>query len=144
MSGQAFYNYAGFATNGGTGVQGTIPKYSFYTTLDWQYGNWDVNLGNTYMSAVTDIGPGGLVYATSKTLKPLSVSSYTTWDLRVGYARDLEASGLVKGWSVGAGINNLFDRMPPRAPQAFTDNNADVSTYSPIGRLVYAMASIKF
>lgn len=144
LPGQAFYNYAGFATNGGTGVQGTIPKYSFYSTLDWQYGNWDVNLGNTYMSAVTDIGPGGLVYATSKTLKPLGVSSYTTWDLRVGYARDLEASGLVKGWSVGVGINNLFDRMPPLAPQAFTDNNADVSTYSPIGRLVYAMASIKF
>jgi iron complex outermembrane receptor protein len=34
--------------------------------------------------------------------------------------------------------------MPPLAPQAYTDNNADVSTYSPIGRLVYLTASVKF
>jgi iron complex outermembrane receptor protein len=34
--------------------------------------------------------------------------------------------------------------MPPLSPQAFTDNNADVASYSPIGRLIYASAGIKF
>ena len=42
------------------------------------------------------------------------------------------------------GVNNMFDRMPPRAAQAFTDNNADVATYSPLGRLWYVTASVKF
>lgn len=33
---QAYYQYAGTATNGGTGAQGTLPKYRFYTSLDWR------------------------------------------------------------------------------------------------------------
>jgi iron complex outermembrane receptor protein len=40
------------------------------------------------------------------------------------------------------GVNNLTNRMPPLAPRTFTDNNADVATYSPIGRLVYATVSV--
>ncbi|HKT28451.1 TonB-dependent receptor plug domain-containing protein [Dyella sp.] len=145
LPGQQYYNYAGFATNGGTGVQGTIPRFSFYTTADWQYGNWDLTVGNNYMSAVTDIGPGGIVYAQSTTLKRLPVSSYLTWDLRIAYSVDHSAShDIVKGWSFALGINNIANRMPPLAPQAFTDNNADVATYSPIGRLIYGTASIKF
>jgi iron complex outermembrane receptor protein len=62
----------------------------------------------------------------------------------VGYGVDLDSKGIVKGWSVGVGVNNVANRMPPLAPQAFTDNNADVATYSPIGRLIYATATIKF
>jgi iron complex outermembrane recepter protein len=42
------------------------------------------------------------------------------------------------------GVNNIFNRMPPLAPQAYTDNDADVSTYSPIGRLLYVMGRVKF
>ncbi|GLQ87511.1 TonB-dependent receptor plug domain-containing protein [Dyella flagellata] len=145
LPGQPFYNYAGFATNNGTGVQGTIPRFSFYTTADWQYGNWDLTLGNHYISSVTDIGPGGLVYAQSTTLKPIPVSSYTTWDLRLGYSVDRSApNAIIKGWSAALGINNIANRMPPLAPQAFTDNNADVATYSPIGRLIYGTATLKF
>lgn len=145
LPGQQYYNYAGFVTNGGTGVQGTIPRFSFYSTADWQYGNWDLTLGNHYISSVTDIGPGGIVYAQSTTLKRLPVSSYVTWDLRLGYGVDRSSShSIVKGWSVALGVNNIANRMPPLAPQAFTDNNADVATYSPIGRLIYGTATIKF
>ena len=35
------------------------------------------------------------------------------------------------------------DRDPP-APRAFTDNNADVATYSPLGRLTYASVELQF
>jgi iron complex outermembrane receptor protein len=34
--------------------------------------------------------------------------------------------------------------MPPLAPRAFVDNNADVSTYSPLGRLTYASVELQF
>jgi iron complex outermembrane recepter protein len=141
---QPFFEYAGYATNGGTGVQGTLPKYRFYSTVDWQYQNWDVTLGNTYISSVTDIGPGGIVFATSSTLKPVHVSSYVAWDLRTAYTDEHGAGKFVKSWTLAAGINNIANRMPPLAQQAFSDNNADVSTYSPIGRLVYVTGSMKF
>jgi iron complex outermembrane receptor protein len=145
LPGQQFYEYAGYVTNGGTGVQGTVPKYHFYSTFDWKRDNLDLTLGNTYISAVTDIGPGGIVYATSKTLKPIPVASYLTWDLRAAYTDETPGTRIkaIKGWSVALGVNNLANRMPPAAPQAFTDNNADVSTYSPIGRLLYLMGSVK-
>ena len=146
LPGQGFYEYAGFATNGGTGVQGTLPKYRFYSTVDWKYQDWNVTLGNTYVSSVTDIGPGGIVFATSTTLKPIPVSRYVTWDLRLGYNAEKVPSAvpLVKSWKVAVGVNNFTNRMPPLSPQAFTDNNADVSTFSPIGRLFYATAVAKF
>jgi iron complex outermembrane receptor protein len=46
--------------------------------------------------------------------------------------------------TAAVGINNIADRMPPLAPRAFLDNNADVSTFSPIGRLIYATLSMTF
>jgi iron complex outermembrane receptor protein len=141
---QKFYEYAGYASNGGTGVQGTLPKYRFYTTLDWSADHWNVNVGNTYVSSVRDIGAGGIVFETSKTLTTRHVDSYMSWDFRLGYKGDAVSAMGVKGWNLAVGVNNLANRMPPRSPQAFTDNNADVATYSPIGRLMYATFAAKF
>jgi iron complex outermembrane recepter protein len=141
---QKFYEYAGYATNGGTGVQGTLPKYRFYTSFDWRVEHWSATLANTFASSVTDIGPGGIVFETSKTLKPLPVASYAAWDVRVAYTGSLSLGRIGKTWTAALGVNNFTDRMPPASPQAFTDNNADVASYSPIGRLIYASAGIKF
>jgi len=141
---QKFYEYVGTVTNGGTGVQGTLPKYRFYTTLDWRYGSWFATLGNTYVSSVTDIGPGGIVFETSKTLKPIPVSSYMSWDLRLAYSGGRASLLGIKSYTLALGVNNIGNRMPPLAPQAYTDNNADISSYSPIGRMVYVTAQAKF
>jgi iron complex outermembrane recepter protein len=141
---QKFYQYAGTATNGGTGVQGTLPKYRFYTTFDWRLRQWDVTLANTYASGVTDIGAGGIVFETSTTLKAIPVSSYSAWDIRFAYTSGTGIGSIGKSWNVALGVNNFTDRMPPLSPQAFNDNRADVSTYSPIGRLVYISAGLKF
>jgi hypothetical protein len=86
--------------------------------------------------SLTDIGPGGIVYANSKTLKAIPVPSYMSWDLCAAYNDDTPGTRIkeTKGCSLALGMNNLFNRMPAAAPQAYTDNNADVSTYSPIGR----------
>jgi iron complex outermembrane recepter protein len=59
---------------------------------------------------------------------------YSSWDLRAAYTWQKMKAAL--------GVNNLTNRMPPRAPRTFTDNNADVATYSPIGRLVYATVAV--
>ena len=146
LASQPYYEYAGTVTNGGTGVQGTMPRLHFYSALDWKRENYDVSLGNTFISSVTDQGPGGIVFATSKTLKPLPVASYLTWDLRAAYVdeRPNAQAHAIKGWSAALGVNNFTNRMPPIAPQAYTDNNADVSSYSPIGRLTYVTGTVKF
>ena len=141
---QKFYEYAGTATNGGTGVQGTLPKYRFYSSLDWQLGAWNATLSNTYVSSVTDIGAGGIVYETSTTLKPTPVARYLSWDLRAAYRGESVRMLGAKSWTVAVGVNNIANKMPPLAPQAFTDNNADVASYSPLGRMVYATAQMTF
>ncbi len=151
---QKFYEYAGTATNGGTGVQGILPRFRSYTTLDWSLGNLDVVLGNTYVSAVTDLGVGGITYETNSAKTPPTsfagrIKPYTTFDLRVAYTVK-DRDGHPSGFSIAVGANDLFDRMPPVSTNvftpsaAYTDNTADVSTYSPIGRLVYVQASVKF
>jgi len=137
---QPYFEYSGYATNGGTGVQGTLPKYRFFSTVHWEREGWEATLANTYIPSVTDIGTGGIVFATSTTLRPIKVSSYTTWDLNAGYT----VKSIAKGLRVMAGVNNIANRMPPASPQAFTDNNVDVATYSPLGRLWYATVSVKF
>lgn len=141
---QKFYEYAGTATNGGTGVQGTIPRYRFYSTLAWNYQGWTVMVANTYVSGVKDLGPGGIVFENSTTLKAIRVASYTAWDARLSYDGDAILGDFGKGWTFAVGVNDFTDAMPPRAAQAFNDNNADVATYSPLGRFVYTSASVKF
>ncbi len=123
-----FIQYAGNATNSGV-FGGTLPKYHFYTSLDWTYKDLSVGVANTYLSSVNDTGPNG-------TSAPLHVSGFLSWDVRAAYT--------FQKVKVAVGVNNLTDRMPPLAPRTFTDNNADVSTYSPIGRLYYATLGVSF
>ena len=126
LPGQAFIQYAGHVTNAGV-FGGTLPKYHFYSSLDWVYRELDIGVANSYLSPVTDTGVNG-------NLPPLPVSRYSAWDVRAAY-----------DWhkvKAAVGVNNLTNRMPPLAPRTFTDNNADVATYSPIGRLVYATVSV--
>jgi iron complex outermembrane receptor protein len=95
-----------------------------------------------------DIGTGGLTFVTSTTLTRRTVEAYNTLDLVVNYtvpaARAQSLLGYLKGMRFSVGVNNLADEPPPLAPQAWNDNNADISTYSPIGRLWYVSASVKF
>ena len=145
---QPYYQYAGYATNGGTGQQGTLPKYRIYSTLIWYYGSWDTTVGSTYIPAVTDVGAGGDVFKNSTVLKPLPVDRYITTDLALGYtfnrSKGRKPLSTWREVRVAVGVNNVFNRMPPAAPQAYTDNNVDVSTYSAIGRLYFVSGRLKF
>jgi len=43
-------------------------------------------------------------------------------------------------------VNNIGNKMPPNFPRAFTNQfiNSDISTYSPIGRLIYGDVKVSF
>jgi iron complex outermembrane recepter protein len=145
---QPFFEYAGHVTTLAEG-QGTIPGMRWFTALEWNRDRWSANLNNTYVSSVVDLGAGGIVFATSPTLRRLEVPAYSSWDTSVSYTfRNLALPGgkdSVSSLKVTAGVNNLADRMPPSAPQAFGgDVGADLATYNPIGRLWYMSVGLKF
>jgi iron complex outermembrane receptor protein len=146
---QKYYEYAGHVTNGGTGAQGVVPGMRWYTTAAWTKGPWSATLANTYIDSVVDLGPGGITFESSTTLRRRDVSSYSVFDASASYtfaksASDTGLSRWLGGMRLTVGVNNLGDKMPPVSPQAFNESNADVSTYSPIGRLWYVSAQYKF
>ncbi len=146
---QPYYEYANHISNGGTGAQGAVPGTRFFTTLDWSQGPWAVSLANTYIGEMTDIGPGGITFALSTSLRRQPVAAYSSWDLAAShtFSKSAADSGLRRwlgGLQVSVGINNLADKMPIITPQAFNESNADVSTYNPIGRLFYISAKYRF
>jgi iron complex outermembrane receptor protein len=134
-----FIQYAGATNNAGaTGnFGGTLPTYRFYTTLDWVYGSFDVTFNNTYVAGTEDTGVNG------NSTPPIPVSRYISWDARFGYNWHRANAKFASDLSFALGVNNFTNAMPPLAPRAFVDNNADVGTFSPIGRLVYVTAAIK-
>ena len=145
---QAYYEYAGHVTTLNEG-QGTIPGMKWFTALNWSRDRWSATLNNTSISSVVDLGAGGIVFANSTSLKRVPVPSYTSWDTSVSYAfKRIGLPGgtkLFSGLKLTLGVNNLADRMPPSAPQAFGgDVGVDLATYNPIGRLWYVSAGLKF
>ena len=135
IAGQPTIQNAGTA-NSESVFGGTLPKRRFYSTIDWMYDDLDLTLANTYASGVQDTGASGI-------LAPIPVASYTTFDVRASYVVHVNKVE-VQDLKVALGVNNLANRMPPLDPRTFTDNNVDVSTYSPIGRLVYATLTVTF
>ncbi len=144
---QRYYEYAGHATNAGTGSQGTIPGYRFYSAISWSKGGWSALLGNTYVPSIVDIGVGGDAFATSTTARRVAVASYSTWDAQVGYTFRGSNRGML-GWFNGlrvtAGVNNIANKFGPISPAFNGESNVDIATYSPIGRLFFVSANIKF
>jgi iron complex outermembrane recepter protein len=161
LPGQPVYDWEGTTTQGG-GAQGTLPRFRAYTTASWTSGRWEAGIGNTYIGAVRDLGTGGLSYDINfnrpgqTQFFPGHVAAFSSWDVRLSF-RSGGGNHNDKGLTVNAGINNVFDEMPPVSsnisPTAGaatgatawrTENNTDVATYGAIGRLVYASASFRF
>jgi iron complex outermembrane receptor protein len=137
LPGDPFIQYAGASNN--TGVfGGTLPKVRLFTTLDWAYHNLDSTVSNTYVSGTNDTGANGTTTPT------IPVASYVAWDLRTAYNWHMSPKRQSTVMTVALGVNNLTNRMPPLAPRAFLDNNADVATFSPLGRLIYCSLVVSF
>jgi iron complex outermembrane receptor protein len=142
---ESYYEYAGLATS----REGTMPGYRVYTHLNWRKAGWEVVLGNTYIPPVDDLGPGGVAFATSTTLKRTRIYSYMAWDLGVARTFELSKNHMLvpDKLTLRLGVNNLTDELAPAAPQAFPTTSAggaDVGTYGAVGRLFYVSAEAKF
>jgi iron complex outermembrane receptor protein len=145
---QSYYEYAGHVTTIAEG-QGTIPGMKWFTALNWSRDRWSATLNNTYISSVVDIGAGGIIFASSTSLKRVPVPSYMSWDTSVSHTfKNLSlppGKKVLSSLKLTVGVNNLADKMPPPAPQAYgSDAGVDMATYNPIGRLWYVSAGLKF
>ena len=140
LPGNPFIEYAGHTNNAGAsgGFGGTLPKFRAYTTLDWTFHNFDLTVGNTYVSSTTDTGVNG------NSTPEIPVSRYVSWDTRLAYDMHLNGTEAGRAVTLAIGANNLTNKMPPLATRAFLDNNADVATFSPLGRLIYGTVSVSF
>jgi iron complex outermembrane recepter protein len=131
--------YAGNASNLGV-FAGTLPKYRFYTTVDWSYGNLDIALANTYITSITDSGAGGT--------GPLyvQVPHYSSFDLHGAYTWSLGGRDSDRKLVLAIGVNDLNNESPPYFPHAFSNAflTTDIGTYSPIERLIYGDVTVSF
>ncbi len=145
-----FYEFAGYSTNGSL-MAGTAPQFSAYTTVEWRNRGNDITLGNSYMSSTVDIGSGRIPEIYLSTNSRTKVAAYASWNLQFSHTVAKGASGYLgyaQGMRFTIGVNNLANKMPPLAPRSYpassNNANADVSTYSPIGRLYFISASLKY
>jgi iron complex outermembrane receptor protein len=131
------YNYVGEASTNNN----TVPRYRTYTTFNWTNGGIGATIGLTHVASVTDVGVGGDNQSGME-----KVASFTAVDLNVSYDFSyLHAVKALEGLKLTVGVNNIANKMPPTAMNAFPDTNADVGAYDgAVGRMYYVEASLKF
>jgi iron complex outermembrane recepter protein len=137
LASEDYYQYAGHASVN----QGTIPRFRSYTTLDWRKHGWGFDIAQTFIPSVTDIGQGG-----GAASPPVNVASYQQYDAAVFFKLSaLNLNHWIDGLTIRVGVNNIFNKYPPLAPNAFPNTNADLSTYDGgIGRLFFVEGKYKF
>ena len=108
---------------------GGLPRWRHYAEVSWQRGPWGASLAQLFQSGYSDQNPD---------LPPRDVGTYGLWNLQGVYTG-------FRGWSIAAGIRNLFDTAPPFSNQGrVAQVGYDPSYANPLGRTFYLRASYAF
>ena len=119
------------STVGTYALFGPVPRYKHYLFASWNNGPWTATLGNNFQSGYEDQYQNA-----DGTVR--NVDSWGTWDL---YAR---WTG-VKNLALVAGVNNLFNNVPPTTNQQdYFQVGYDPTYANPLGRVYYLTAQYKF
>jgi iron complex outermembrane receptor protein len=132
----AEFETAGYATN----FNGTIPTWQTYSQVNWSRGKWRATLGWTYIPGVEDVNaaPGE-----TEAAYDADVEAYSSFDLSASYTFGSEMK-MLSGATIRIGANNILNEGIPMAGSTFSESNADIATYNPIGRLFYVDVRFKF
>ena len=112
-------------------LNGTLPKWSTYTSVTYTRGKIEGFAGVRYLTSVTDIAD------------ETKIPSFYTFDFSGAYTLGSEIPYL-SGAKVEIGVSNFFNKMPPKDPTIFTDSNADIATYGSVGRFIFMDVKYKF
>lgn len=125
--GEAPIETAGYSTID----NGTIPRWSSYTSVDYTRGNWGGFIGWQYLPSLTNYDTGD------------KLSAFNSFDLRASYNFGPSIKYLA-GARLSIGVNNVFNKFGPLDPTVNTDANVDIGTYGARGRFVYIDLKYKF
>jgi iron complex outermembrane recepter protein len=109
------------------------PRFRTYTTLGWNYKNWEAGLAHTFIPEIDDVANA----------VELPVKSYHNFDLQASYSFSGSNNKWLDGLSFAVGINNVLDEEPPFITSEGNQNH-DINTYDPIGRFYWVSARYKF
>ncbi|WP_176943543.1 TonB-dependent receptor domain-containing protein [Sphingomonas sp. YR710] len=129
-AGGVFAHYAGTVGSTANGQPGSLPKWKAATSLSYRNEAATLGLRWRYL---------GAMQSASRATNPASTtpgqSPYNLFDL---YA----SINVLKDYAFRFGVNNLFDRDPPRLGGQFGVTEA--STYDVLGRTFYVGVNVKF
>ena len=115
-------------------------KWKGNATVQWQRDGWSAGLFGSYLGDYRDTA----LRTTAITASYLSSDGYyivrDSFTLNANLARRFKA-GLLRGTTVRVGVNNVFDREPPFAPD---NTGTSLGSFDPRGRAYYAEVSRKF
>lgn len=117
----------------GTNSFGVYPRYRTNTRLSWEKSNYTATLSHTYVPSLDDLSSAA----------PFRVADYHSFDAQIGHNFTGSRYGWVRGLQVAVGVNNMFNKFPPRIPSEGNQSH-DINAYDPIGRFVYVQARYKF
>lgn len=107
------------------------PRWQHYLALGWEFGSWNMTLGETLQSGYADARP-------DVNGKSRHVGNYEVWDAQVAY------SGF-KNVNLAAGVKNQFDRAPPFSNQLYNFQlGYNPMIADPRGRFWYVRVAVRF
>lgn len=113
------------------------PRFRSTLSTFWYYGDFTVNADMNYTHRSRDIQ----VNPADEGVKT-HVNSHIEWDLVVSYELPFFKSDL-QSTTVSVGVENLFDKDPPRMSTAFS-NNYPERNYDPRGRYYFIRVNQAF
>jgi len=134
---EPYYEYTGTASQN----IGTVPRWRTTTTLDYSNKGVDAFVAVTYITSVTDVGVGG-----DDQFGLESVAAWAAFDLGLTYdCKALHVGKWLDGLKVTIGCNNVANKLPPLAVNAFPNTYVDAGTYDGVlGRMFYINAKYDF
>ncbi len=120
----------------------TVPRWKGFLSLDWDQGPWTVSGRMNYIHHYYQTALAGSFFVRQDPrfqngTYPLSVQSYTTFDLYGRY-------NITANFGVSASVLNMFNRVPPLDNGFDSTNNYDFTQYDVRGRIFRIGANYKF
>lgn len=114
---------------------GTIPRWRNYSNISWQRGPFEGFVGLNYIPEVN---------APDQVSEKTEAEAYTNFDVGIGFRFGNNWPRFLNGLRVSAIVKNAGNEAPAVLSDTFTDANADVGLYDPIGRRYVISAEFKF
>ncbi len=112
-------------------LNGTLPDYQAYTSLDYAISDYSFMVGWRYIPGLDGFEDDS------------KIKSFHSIDTAVSYEVP-KGVRFLSGLKVTFGVNNVFNRFGPLDYTVNTDSNVDTGTYGAIGRQFFVDVSYKF